>query len=923
MFNKKPLAVMLALTLSGVVYAQDVTHPKDDTIEFKLKAKYVEAKEPKTDKIFTASIPTPTDDGKVSPLDINEKVLKKLMFAAEAEGEKYLVTKDPKQEELSIPNIKVVKVEAAVDKPLTDEQAKESLVVGFRHTDADVSLNTLVALAQSTGNSIGFQHVGTKDSTIKVDSLISIATNKEIYLDDKVIEKASDVIKENIKDNVSRGIDFVQTNGTATVNLRDVKTFGITEGMQSYVSGGAKLQVTAENFLAKGKTAVKVLTDARAPGSANTVTLKGNVALGANFQKKPTEYEYEYIAAYVTGTGSTLNLGEDKHTIVSKGSIIAADRGKVSIFADNSSGKSTFDSNLHAYDGSVEAKLIGFKGSTTTDVNQKELGSKYYGKTIAATGNNGKVNVTFDNTDFRGLVLTYQKGEAKINLINAYSNATFTAESDSKVLANFKNAVYEGNATVQSNGKVEMAFTDSKWNLSGSSTLEKLSLSNTMLVFGQSPQYNNVEAKFDNSHFQTLTVNGTLTADHNSIIVLNMDSSQPVSKNGVATDGDKLVVNALVGSPKLKLVDKQQDAKLEKVKGCEFIFVKDNAPHGHVKAYRQDGLLKNRTFHLAFKDKSTKDGYGAWVLSDIAHSVDTDFVNANVTANRALYTLWRSDMLSLNERMGTDLLNAGEKQRVWVRTSMQGIKATGDYHFDTRVNSVALGHTLYAKRLNNETRYRGLTLEAKRMNADKAAHIDRAYGYGLGAYQTDVFDNQVYVDTVLRVNRWHSGASVTVDGEALNPTYNVWGASLSSEIGKRIDIAQTWFIQPSAQLMAGYLQGKNWANDEVVVKQKAIRSVVGRLGVNLGKETEDKRQRVYAKLDAYHNFLGHSELSFDNGDTFVQKSTKKHDTWMNVGVGASTMLGKSAQLYADAQASVLGKTRTKYDLNVGVKWTLR
>ena len=126
--------------------------------------------------------------------------------------------------------------------------------------------------------------------------------------------------------------------------------------------------------------------------------------------------------------------------------------------------------------------------------------------------------------------------------------------------------------------------------------------------------------------------------------------------------------------------------------------------------------------------------------------------NANSIVN-----FWRDDWLTMNQRIGEMFNGTDTFPRVWARARQHRLMGTTDYGFDRKSQEVELGYSFYSKREDDLMRYRGISLEGKKLNAMNDKHINSGRSVGVSLYQTDIYDNHFYGDYVLRVNQWRSG----------------------------------------------------------------------------------------------------------------------------------------------------------------------
>ncbi|WP_204525940.1 autotransporter outer membrane beta-barrel domain-containing protein [Citrobacter cronae] len=166
-------------------------------------------------------------------------------------------------------------------------------------------------------------------------------------------------------------------------------------------------------------------------------------------------------------------------------------------------------------------------------------------------------------------------------------------------------------------------------------------------------------------------------------------------------------------------------------------------------------------------------------------------------------------------------------------------------------------------------------------------------GYGVGAYYTSYFSNDVYVDTVAQYTHYRNeynsiyGNDATQDGD---------GITLSVEAGKPFKYANGLYLEPQVQLMYQYLH-LDATNDGVAyVKSTSDNSGLARIGGRLGYDSV-KTSKAHPYLTA--NVLTNIGRSPDVTVSSVKFNQDYSDQWYEVGGGFTGDITKNASLYAD------------------------
>lgn len=130
-----------------------------------------------------------------------------------------------------------------------------------------------------------------------------------------------------------------------------------------------------------------------------------------------------------------------------------------------------------------------------------------------------------------------------------------------------------------------------------------------------------------------------------------------------------------------------------------------------------------------------------------------------------------------------------------------------------------------------------------------------------------------------------------------------------------------WYIEPKAQLTLGYLDGGSYfTSNRVKIEQSHIKSVLGRVGFQLGRDI-DAKTNIYIKADLLHEFGGGYDVKMTaaNGDSLYQ-SADFDDTWVEYGIGAAIRTGHNNHLYFDVERTAGSDFKKDWQWNIGARW---
>ena len=196
----------------------------------------------------------------------------------------------------------------------------------------------------------------------------------------------------------------------------------------------------------------------------------------------------------------------------------------------------------------------------------------------------------------------------------------------------------------------------------------------------------------------------------------------------------------------------------------------------------------------------------------------------------------------------------------------------------------------------------------------------------ISLYASKLFDNGTYLDIEGKAGRVENKYHVYNDfGHRLEGSYGSNGYGLSMEYGKWFGTSAN-YIEPSARISWGHLNSADYlatsdfgGGKTMQVHQDGMDTLVGRLGVNLGRRTE--RADYYLKVGLFHEFRGNTTSTFsalNESTSSVDQDFK--DTWTELSLGGTWHLGPSTSLYADLTRSFGGDYEMQWKANAGVRY---
>lgn len=441
------------------------------------------------------------------------------------------------------------------------------------------------------------------------------------------------------------------------------------------------------------------------------------------------------------------------------------------------------------------------------------------------------------------------------------------------------------------------------WNMTNSSSLTDLTLGAGSVV---DMTYN----KSDSSNYRVLRVYDDLIGSGGTI---NMD----VDASTNANNSDRIYISGTHSGTNYLALN-NVGASTDGANGTVLISVNDE--QGTFVANDEETKLYWNTYNLGTQD-STVDGYKTdWVLTGITRRPST--MAESILASSSLnYHTWRTENDKLLQRMGELRHNGEEAQGVWFRVKGNKIGRDGQYGFTNKYVTYELGYDVLNQKTENLTRYQGLAFSYTDGNSDYSRGSGNNHSKSLAFYNTDQYSKGHYLDVVLRISDMDNDfQSYDSMGNKVSGEFSNTGVALSAEYGRKNSLKHGWYIEPQAQLTLGYLGGNSYTtSNDIKVEQSGIKSAVGRVGFNVGKEIGEKGI-IYAKANLLHEFGGGYDVDMSADGDALRYGDTLNDTWFEYGLGAAFATGKNSHIYFDVERSAGSNFHKDWQWNAGMRW---
>ncbi|WP_370811909.1 autotransporter outer membrane beta-barrel domain-containing protein [Dialister invisus] len=302
---------------------------------------------------------------------------------------------------------------------------------------------------------------------------------------------------------------------------------------------------------------------------------------------------------------------------------------------------------------------------------------------------------------------------------------------------------------------------------------------------------------------------------------------------------------------------------------------------------------------------------------------ETQMMRGSKTAMTAAALLWRGNNNDLERRMG-DIRLGKEESGIWAR--YLGGKNELDKQKTSYKQTYNIAQAGYDKKKGNWTI--GMALDYGTGKDTYANGTGKEKLASLSLYGTMQKEDGQYLDIILKGSRIKNDYSVYNEmNHRLDGKYRTSGLSVSVEYGKRSVKENGFYIEPSLELTAGHLSGKDYeavsdyaGGKKMHIHQDGVTSVIGRIGLGIGKETE--RTSLFAKIGLSHEFGGTIRSTFSaEGEPTSGTEVDMKDSWVDVEVGGSLLVNRNTYLYGTYTRNFGADLSSKWRIDAGIRFS--
>lgn len=543
------------------------------------------------------------------------------------------------------------------------------------------------------------------------------------------------------------------------------------------------------------------------------------------------------------------------------------------------------------------------------DANSRD--QAYAGKTsVAITANTIKIDADSEKNDFGAILAANGEnaGDASVTLTagNIDIAGDIVADTNASINIGAKEGT-ENTYTATIKGDIQSKGSTVNIDLGQNGSLTGAIISDNVPVLLDTNANTGVTLDMGNGSTWTVTGESTVSTITGTGTIA-LDVKNPESVNKVTVDNSKeasLTVAAQQTADNIQSSEKALQAMADATKGLSV-----------GTTYKiQEGIVNTGSSAVL----ENADGENRLGSIHTAKSTSTMDNMKNLT-NVAILS-WRQEDSTFSQRLG-DLRETKDGQGIWARMSRGEFEYKGElknqYNYFQIGYDKAFGSWHYGAAISyndGETSY--------------------AEGYGendstsLSLYGTWLGDRGQYTDIVLKEGRLNNKYTNHAAAGTTSADYDMWGTSISAEYGQKLDIQDGWFVTPQAQLTYMRIGSENYTaqvataagTQSMQVRQDALDSFVGRIGLEAGKSFSDKGS-FYAKASLLHEFAGDADTYLNLNGLSNSYSQDLGDTWYEAGFGVNYKLTDSSYLYADVVRTFGGDIDTPWQWNLGMRFSV-
>ena len=238
-----------------------------------------------------------------------------------------------------------------------------------------------------------------------------------------------------------------------------------------------------------------------------------------------------------------------------------------------------------------------------------------------------------------------------------------------------------------------------------------------------------------------------------------------------------------------------------------------------------------------------------------------------------------------------DLRSANSEHGMWFR--WDGGRLKGDSGLTNEFNTAQLG---LDTAVGDNVRV-GLAASFTHGSVNYSRGSSDMEGVTLSGYGVWMAENGLYTDVVGRIGSFKT--DMKVDGH--EGTMDNFVASLSGEVGWRVDLNKSFYLEPQLELTYTYIDGDKFDTGTARYDTDDTDSLTGRAGLAAGFNLPDDRGNIYTHASVIRQFMGDTKLSGYINNLSNTAYLDGDDTWFAYGIGANLRLSDAVYVWAEVE----------------------
>jgi autotransporter-associated beta strand protein len=286
----------------------------------------------------------------------------------------------------------------------------------------------------------------------------------------------------------------------------------------------------------------------------------------------------------------------------------------------------------------------------------------------------------------------------------------------------------------------------------------------------------------------------------------------------------------------------------------------------------------------------------------------------------------RAELFAASNNRNSEIGNRKLTGNVWVRS--RGYRLNADNVLTGRgVEQYAYGATAggdNAFETESGVNLLGAFIDMGRITRDFGRNSDGETGSAsVGLYGTMLKTNGWHADLVLKADRYkHNFEVSTVNGRPVRGRYNSEAYGVSLEVGRRLERADGWWVEPMAQAAVARLTGASYrttpANVAIAVKVDDATAAQYRGLVRFGRQFRDTRWTPYGKFGVVRTDTDGGEITAH--ERRFDPAALGLDGWrVEFGFGTGYRINDLSQLYLDYEYARAAYYERPWALNLGYR----